>query len=239
MLKGVCSSTVVVPTPLYPDTPVTMPAPSHGTWIVDVSDYCRGLSHEHERVLDHLERERLARLVNPSAQDSFRAAHVAMRRLLAQHLNTDPASIVFTREPCARCAGAHGRPALQGFDSPHFSISRRDRYALLSISRNRVGVDVERVPSVRAARQVWSDLHPNEIRSIYDVPETRRAAVFASIWSRKEAYLKGIGVGLARPISADDLGPYSEPYQYRGWVIENVTIGTGHVGALATHRVQS
>ena len=82
----------------------------------------------------------------------------------------------------------HGEPRLVG--GPAFSASSRDGLTVVAVSDTEVGVDVEslRVRDVLEGAKIA--LAPGELRAAGD------PAAFLALWTRKEAYLKGIGRGL-------------------------------------------
>ncbi len=64
------------------------------------------------------------------------------------------------------------------------------------------------------------------------MPQTERAELFSRLWTRKEAYLKGLGTGLSRSPSADYLG--SDPARRpAGWTITDIPSGPRHSAAVA------
>ena len=65
---------------------------------------------------------------------------------------------------------------------------------------------------------------------VLSAPEGVRAEVFARLWSRKEAYLKGTGIGLGR--GTDTTDATADP---PGWAIADLAIA-GHAAALASER---
>ena len=53
------------------------------------------------------------------------------------------------------------------------------------------------------------------------------------MWTRKEAYLKGIGTGLARGVAADYLGATGLAPLPAGWSVLDVPVPDGHAAAAA------
>ncbi len=181
-------------------------------------------------VLDERERRRAAKFVRDADRHSYLAAHVALRHVLSQHLGTTPAQLSFIREACPNCGALHGRPALA--EHPvHFSLSHGGDQVLVAVADVPVGVDVEAVPDEQVAADLSTRLHPQEQREIAAAPDLRLA--FAGMWTRKEAYLKGIGTGLSRSLSADYLGGAGLAALPEGWSVLDVPVPAGYAGAVA------
>ncbi|MFI0259336.1 4'-phosphopantetheinyl transferase family protein [Streptomyces sp. NPDC017056] len=187
-------------------------------------------------VLDGTERERTAAFVRPGDRDTYATSHGALRRLLGAYLDRDPAELRFVREPCPCCDEPHGRPALAGAEIPlHFSLSHTGDMALLGFAPTPVGVDIERPASPRTVAEVSGMLHPQERATLDALPEDARPAAFARCWTRKEAYLKGTGSGLAGDLMTTTLvGAGPLPVAVPGWDMADVSVPEGYTAACAT-----
>ncbi|MFD7834760.1 4'-phosphopantetheinyl transferase family protein [Streptomyces sp. NPDC059761] len=186
-----------------------------------------------DEVLDPAERERAARIRHPEDRDVYVAAHVALRMLLGVQLGVDAGEVVLGRRPCPGCGDPHGRPYVSG-DAVHFSLSYTRGRALLAFAAVPVGVDIEPAPAPATVVHVSSALHPRERAELAVLPKAERAAAFCRIWVRKEAYFKGLGIGLARGLQRDWLG--ADPagsLQPDGWRIHDVEVGDGLSAAVA------
>jgi 4'-phosphopantetheinyl transferase len=54
------------------------------------------------------------------------------------------------------------------------------------------------------------------------------------VWTRKEAYLKGLGIGLGRDLRLDHVGASARgPRQVPGWAIADVAVEPGYAAAVA------
>jgi 4'-phosphopantetheinyl transferase len=62
--------------------------------------------------LDAREKARAAAFVFPADRHRYQVAHVMLRRVLADHLGTDPSRLTFGRQPCPTCGGPAGKPVL-------------------------------------------------------------------------------------------------------------------------------
>lgn len=181
-------------------------------------------------VLDTEEHQRMSRLRQTADRVRYGFAHMALRLLLADRLNVLPASLRFTRDPCPCCNKPRGRPVLAQW--PHrpleFTLSHGGAHVAIGISEKPIGIDIEPIPqSGINTDELIPLLHPAEQAAITQ-SALPRAEAFTRIWVRKEAYLKGIGTGLTRPLHTDNLTT-SPP----GWDITDHHIDTHHYAALA------
>ncbi|MEB8337514.1 4'-phosphopantetheinyl transferase family protein [Streptomyces endophyticus] len=157
--------------------------------------------------LDRRERHRASGFLRPRDRLRYVAAHVVLRRVLALYLGLEPGAVRFGRADCPRCRGPHGRPEVRDAEgAPHFSLSHSGDLAMVAVAREPVGVDVQTVPSLETMELCGHRLHPQEWAEMSELPAGERALAFARVWARKEAYLKGLGFGLARRLDADYLG---------------------------------
>ncbi len=182
--------------------------------------------------LDAEEHVRLGSPLRVADRLRYGIGHVALRRLLARRLGVGPAAVAYRREPCPGCGDLHGRPALDGPPgAPHFSLSHSGDVVLIGIAARPVGVDVESFPRPATVREVTSALHPAERAEIAAAGHAPDA--FARIWCRKEAYLKGIGIGMARSLDKDYLGEHDPSALPEGWDVRGVPTADGHAAAVA------
>ncbi|WP_420000625.1 4'-phosphopantetheinyl transferase family protein [Streptomyces boninensis] len=193
-------------------------------------------------VLDEEERERAGRFVFAADREIYLLAHVGLRVLLGSSLGCHPREVVLDRAPCPGCGGPHGRPvpdAARHGTGLHFSLTHTRGLAVCAVAGTEVGVDAETANGRAAADEVLPLLHPAERRVIEAQPgPVERAAAFRQAWVRKEAYLKGTGIGIAAPLHADHtgVGPPYEPAPGpapAGWGITARTTAAGAAWAVA------
>lgn len=186
-------------------------------------------------VLDAAEKARAEAFLRPGDRDTYVAVHVALRMLLSGYLDTAPQDIPLTRLDCPLCGGPHGRPAVKG-QPVHFSVSHSAGLGLLGFAATPVGVDVEEVPQLRIVEEIAAMLHPRETAELAGYEDADRPRAFARTWARKEAYLKGLGTGIARSLSTDYLGTARTPgADLPGWWISDADVGGTHAAAVAVH----
>ncbi|MET7312394.1 4'-phosphopantetheinyl transferase superfamily protein [Streptomyces sp. NPDC005571] len=212
-------------------------APSDGdrpaVWFVRTGELLIAAQELAPQVLDVEERRRAAAFVRSADRDTYTVSHVALRMLLAAHLDEGPARISLDRGRCPSCGGPHGRPVVRG-NPVNFSLSHTNDLAMIAIAATPVGIDIEAVPGLATVEEVGHTLHVAEHAELQTYrPEERREA-FARIWVRKEAYFKGLGTGLSRGLAHDRIGAAPEgAFQPAGWMIEDIGVDTGYTAAVA------
>ncbi|MEU5896789.1 MULTISPECIES: 4'-phosphopantetheinyl transferase superfamily protein [unclassified Streptomyces] len=105
-----------------------------------------------------------------------------------------------------------------------------------------VGVDVERHRALEEDRLAPACLTGPERAYVADTAEPGRPAAFLRCWTRKEAVLKGCGVGLAADLTALDVRPHSSPVAHvvqrtcgcaRDWLVRDLDCGADRTAAVA------
>ena len=186
----------------------------------------------HGEWLDDIERDRWERIADPAAARAYVAAHALARSAVSHWLGTDPASLRFDRR-CTHCLLAHGRPGVVGEAGLHVSLSRSRRLVAVALTRvGPVGVDVELRSDV--AFPGFDDVarHPDERRL-----DRARTLDAATLWVRKEAALKALGVGLrADPATVVAPVPGGAAMIRAGWppvTVSDVVLDDVHATAVA------
>src|SRR5688500_18744702 len=83
-----------------------------------------------------------------------------------------------------------------------FNVSHRRDLAILAVCQGRaVGVDLETLDAGNNYDAIAQQaLSPRELAIYNELPAHERPATVLRIWTRKEAFLKAVGVGLGRPL---------------------------------------
>jgi 4'-phosphopantetheinyl transferase len=187
-------------------------------------------------VLSGGELKHVAAQVRQEDRDRYLVAHTVLRQELADRLGVRPADVELTRNPCPSCGGPHGRPGLSRGDGPYFSLSHTGDVVLLAFASTPVGIDVEAPPPTTSVASVSRGLHQREQEELADLPREERAAAFMRCWTRKEAYLKGIGVGIGGGVVEPYVSTLPRPEQPPGWRLTDFgadRLPAGYTAALA------
>ena len=141
---------------------------------------------------------RADRQIFPANRQRFITSHVFLRRVLARYTRLSPGDIEFDY-------GTHGKPGLSSMmRSPglQFNLSHCDRLAIVAVaSRSTVGVDVETVRSLPDYEDIAGRFfREREYASLMALPAIERPKAFFRCWTRKEAVMKAVGLGLSMPL---------------------------------------
>lgn len=141
------------------------------------------------------EHDRCARFRHAVHRERFRTGRIALRSILSRYAGVPPAKLDFANGPA-------GKPYLVGDipHKPHFSFSRAKGLAMLAISPEPVGLDVETVdPTIVSAGVASAAFHSSEVRAWSSLPAANRTRGFFKGWTSREAVVKAEGTGLTSP----------------------------------------
>ncbi|GAA4821366.1 4'-phosphopantetheinyl transferase family protein [Nocardioides caeni] len=221
--------------------PETRPAeaPGLGIWRLDTDRFGADALDPCRAWLDAGERQQASSYVRAELRHAYELAHVAARLVLGAATGVSPEEVVWGRHACPGCGEPHGRPRVEGA-AVEFSLSHTPGQILIAVADRPVGVDVERHPDDPVALSRL--LHPRETEEVeaaaHGTLDGGRATVrFTRAWSRTEAYLKGIGIGLGRDPHLDYLGSDDAPGRVIGeWEVLDVDVPDGYGAAVALRR---
>jgi len=127
----------------------------------------------------------------------FLLGKIYLRKLLSNYLQIAPEEVLFSFTE-------FNKPFLAAYPNLNFNLSHSGDYIIIGLSnRWSVGVDVEVMNTKNDLfSMIYSTMSVVEIPSILNSDNPR--PMFYKHWTRKEALLKGLGVGLI-----DDLKGYS------------------------------
>ena len=188
------------------------------------------------------ERHRAARFHFARDRQQYVVARGLLRVLLGSYLGCAPARLEFSSSP-------HGKPALSdavGEGTLRFNLSHAQGRVLYAVtSRREIGVDIEEVRELPDAEQIAEGFFSvREREALHAVPAHAKNAAFFACWTRKEAYLKATGTGLATPLDgfAVSLAPgepvrlvevKGDPQEAARWSLWDLPPIPGYAAALA------
>jgi 4'-phosphopantetheinyl transferase len=202
---------------------------------LDQPDDVRACLHD---ALSADERERAARFRFAHLARDFATARGLLRTILGAYLDRPPHALTFAY-------GRHGKPRLAIDADVEFNLAHSGRLALVAVACSQpVGIDVELkrpVPEVEFLAQRY--LAPLEWTAIERLPPEEREAAFLMCWTRKEAYLKARGDGLAGGLDSAAILPAAEAMRVSiggrdapQWCVLDLCPDVDYVAAVAVSR---
>jgi len=208
-------------------------------WTIELKGSDRVVEECHSLLSDE-ETARADRLFHEEHRRKYTLSHGVLRALLGNYLSVSPASIQYKFGHARKPFLADCQATLQ------FNVSDSGDLALIGFAQScDLGVDVEfvkRMADMEAvARRFFSPEERSELQSL-DEPE--RTTAFFRCWTRKEAYLKALGDGLAAPLDSFQvtLRPDEEPRlvqtelaggNTRNWHLHHLAPALDYLGAVA------
>lgn len=199
-------------------------------------------------LLEPSELERAERFRFPRHRRRFIVRRARLRQLVAVYQGLDPAAVRFDYGP-------RGKPSLVAEQDAHvagrleFNLSDSEDLALVALSRDQeLGADVEILRAMPDALSISEHFFADGEREVLRrVPEDEVPYAFFCCWTRKEAYLKAIGEGLAVPLDRFEVTLYPaepchfqhidhDPAEAEHWLLETFEPAKGAIGALAARR---
>jgi 4'-phosphopantetheinyl transferase len=206
-----------------------------------------------KELLDDDERRRAARFVRPELRSRFAAGRGMLRTILAAYLGVAPAALRFEYN-------GYGKPSLAATTGPaphpggepldlRFNLSHSGQWALLAVALGReLGVDIEAIrPEWEFEKLAEHFFSAAEVAALMSTPDTARRRAFFSCWTRKEAYIKALGRGLAVPLDSFDvslapglpaelLAVRDLPLEPARWLMTALEPARDYLGALCVER---
>jgi 4'-phosphopantetheinyl transferase len=190
--------------------------------------------------LDAAERVRAERFSMEDGRRRFIVAHGVLRLLLGAYCGCDPHALRFAE-------GRWGKPHLrEPATDLCFNLSHSGELALCAVTRNaEIGVDVEHRRATLASDAIAArHFAPEELSVLRKLPRHLRTAAFFRCWTRKEAFIKARGEGLARPLDsfAVSLAPDmpaallsigGSAAAAAAWSLDEIAVPMGYTAAIA------
>ena len=140
------------------------------------------------KFLNSTELNRAERFHKEIDRDRFIIYRSVLKFVLAAYTKLDVKNIYFDYH-------FNKKPYLASHPWLYFNISHSEDYAIIAISRNKVGIDIEYMSDDFKFTNLLPDVFDdNEIWTIQNAANKKHA--FYTLWTRKEAFVKGLGKGI-------------------------------------------
>jgi 4'-phosphopantetheinyl transferase len=193
-----------------------------------------------DKTLSPDEKNRAGRYKFDRHRNDFIMCRGTLRCLLGSYLDLPPAQIEFEYS-------SYGKPKLAESHRSRnlkFNLSHTDGMAMFAFARDRdLGVDVEKVRSDVEIKMISRRFFAvEEQKAILALPEEHQYEAFFRCWTRKEAYIKGLGEGLSMPLDQFEvsineiamlLRNHRDAAEVSRWAMFDLNVGPPYAAALA------
>jgi 4'-phosphopantetheinyl transferase len=125
---------------------------------------------------------------------------------------------------------AKGKPFIPGEQS--FNISHSGDFVVVAFSNAEIGVDVEVIDDFDLTT-MSGFFHPNEIDAVEQA--TNQLGKFYELWTRKEAFLKAMGIGITEELTTHNCLPDSI-YAQQMWHLKSTPLMENYKLAICQNR---
>lgn len=150
--------------------------------------------------LSDAEEARAQRLVFARDRARYRSAHRALRQLLSAHAGVPPHLVQWSTSP-------FGKPQMCDVAGVEFNLSHSQNVALVAIGSRPVGIDVEVIRPIDGVADIAKAcFSTRERQALSALPAGKCLSAFFVCWTRKEACVKALGLGLSIDIRSLEVG---------------------------------
>ncbi len=212
-------------------------------WTIALDSFRLQLHQLQERLADD-EVERAKRFRFDKDRQRWVGTRAALRILLSRYCGAAPEEISFSY-------GSYGKPRLahpETVPELHFNVSHAADLAMIAVSEcGPLGIDVEEVRWLPDLTDVMkSHFASGECDAVRNLPASQQTEGFFHCWTRKEAFIKALGIGLSMPLTSFEvtvtpeqparlLSIRNDLEKAKHWSLYRLRTPVGYVAALAVH----
>ncbi len=163
-------------------------------YICNVEHISQQILEDGYKMLDISKKRRIDRIEDNNKKKVLIVSDMLARFMVNKFTGISKNSIKFAHS-------SHGKPILQNGHA-QFNISHSGNYCVGCIDKHPCGIDIEflRDVNLNSAKRFCTD---NELQYINN--SRNKNTAFLKIWTKKEAYFKSIGCGIATVLSSVDV----------------------------------
>jgi 4'-phosphopantetheinyl transferase len=187
-------------------------------------------------ILDQTEQQHANSIKNEQQYKRYVAVHARLRILLGDAVNAAPEQLRIHK-------AEFGKPYLVDYPELAFNLSHTaNKMVVVTAYHCVLGVDIELCkPRTNLAALVDKCFAEEELNYWQQLPESHQTLAFYRFWTRKEAFVKATGRGIAlglkqcvvNPQNPSELLRIPENYgQASKWLIQDIDLGGSICGAL-------
>ncbi len=191
-------------------------------------------------ILDQNEQQHAQAISNRNLRLNYVETHARLRILLADVVNAKPEQLCILRTE-------QGKPYLADYPELAFNLSHTaNKFVVAYAYDHELGVDIEACkPRANLAALVEKCLAEEEQKYWLQLPELQQTEAFYRFWTRKEAFVKAVGRGIALGLNQCVVDPENQNQFLRipkgygqtgDWLIQEIIMAAPFCGAIAAKK---
>jgi len=192
------------------------------------------------------ERRRAERYYRAVDRERFIVARGVLRKIISIYLGVSPGDLEFSYNQ-------YGKPQIsaeQNSRNLNFNLSHSHEMALYALTIGRdVGIDIEYIREDFATLEIAEHFFAKaEVNALAALPAEERVKAFFNCWSRKESYIKALGLGISFPLDRFTvsiatgvpglLKVEDDDHEPERWTMYELSPGEGYAAAMIIEKPQ-
>ena len=170
----------------------------HVLYLIHTDSYLSDAISLFKKSLSDIELEKASKFRFLEDQHRYIVTHATLRTILGRYLKSEPVEIEFV-------SNDYGKPSLsEKHEKIHFNLSHSKGLSALTFSsKSEIGIDIERIdPKFNFEMIANAHFSKAENRFLHaEIMESREK--FYTLWTRKEAFLKAVGIGIGENLGIE------------------------------------
>lgn len=195
---------------------------------------------DYRRILDQAEQTQAGKITHALLHNRYVEVHGRLRKVLAKTLDQPADKIRIEKTE-------YGKPYLVDHPQVSFNLSHSANHLLIAVGRDcQLGVDIERCkPRVNLSALVGKCFAEEESSYWNSLPEAEKIPEFYRFWTRKEAFVKATGRGIALGLNHCVINPVKptaflrvppECGRFSQWQALDINLGQGLCAAIVADK---
>lgn len=186
------------------------------------------------KILSKDEYDRAISFKSMADKSTYLISHILLRMLISRYINVRPSEIAFINNK-------YGKPSIKNSNDLCFNLSHTYGKTVIAFSRCEVGIDIEytkNFPDIEEMAEIC--FSKNERKLLENLDNGKKLKQFFTFWTRKEALLKAIGIGILDDLKEIDVSnlhqlvSVSDKICIKEWKIQHLNkLGSNYIGNLA------
>lgn len=170
----------------------------HVLYLIHTDSYSPDAISLFKKSLSEHELEKASRFRFIEDQHRYIVTHATLRTILGRYLKSEPAEIEFA-------SNTFGKPSLsEKYEKIHFNLSHSKGLSALAFSsKPEIGVDIE-IIDPKFNFEMIANAHFSKAENRFLHTEKMESSNrFYTLWTRKEAFLKAVGIGIGENLGIE------------------------------------